>query len=359
MCIELFKQILIGGVGYSASFYLVFAQVLMSTCSEVKFLFGVLKNKSLTLRFSVLMVPLIIIITYLMASSISFGSFLSGRWDEHKLFSLVSITLTEQGVMEIMAFTAAFLILTIAFSIAFPMKLPLWLMTFGVESVAALALLVLYGGLFFREFPFTILDLCNRNLQLTRYLIYGLFCVIFKDFILVLSLVYGEVFRERQLNKDTGEELYCDKRNYYKKQSLTYLTRDCLPISLSLILFGLFAEGLLAYQWMRSPPSDPKETLAAITVVLLFGLFFILGLFLLYRRMRPQTTTAYRQLRAMGNEDVVLKLFHDEMINGTPTVQRIGFNATEFRSPHFTMRKSGIKTTIEWTGGHLPVDLSL
>ena len=359
MCFELFKLILIGGVGYGTSFYFIFAQLLISMYAEVKFLFAALKSKPLTLKFSVLTIPLVIILTYLMASSIMFGPFLSNWSDESSLYYLVSVTLTEQGVMEIMTFVAVFLILTIIYSTVYRMKLLLWLMTFGIESLAAFALLVLYGGLFFRAFPFTISDLCNRNINLVRYLFYGLFSVIFKDFVLAVCLAYGAVFRERKLKGDTGEELYIDRRRYYKKQSLAYLTQDYLPISLSLILFSFLAGGFLAYLWARSPVGNLEEMPAVIMFVLLFGLLLIMGLFLLYRRIRPQTTTAYRQLCAMGNEDVVFKLFYDEMVKGNPIEHRIRFNETELFSPHFVMRKSGIKTTVEWKEGSVPAGFPL
>lgn len=350
---QLFQYIILCGVGYAGlSTVLVLAQSCLSGAMEVKFLFAAMKERSLMVKTAAVLIPMVLAATYILASTIGFAAFLAGAWEEYNYLLLATLTLNPPCISQMMICVGLFVGLTILYTIRYPMKPLAWLATFGVETLAAVTLLVLYGGLFLPSFPFTVLDLCIWDVSALRWPIYGLFTIVFKDFVLLVSLVLGTLLRERRPRADLGAEDAWDWRVRYERQVQRYLTRDYLALGVSLLAFGL-ATGtffLAVVLWEGSGSLSSREIgglvfLIGFILLTYFG-FGGVGALLIYRRLRPETAKIYRQLLSLGEENTVLRLFYQEIVDGTPRTEKLGFNVSRITSEHFQLSKAGLKTTV-------------
>ena len=233
-----------------------------------------------------------------------------------------------------------------------PMKPLRALATFGVEGAAALFLLVLYGGLFFSSFPVTIL---TAGPGAVKWAVYALFIVTFKDFVLAASLILGLLLRLPG-PREPEEAVYGDRQAYYRRQVQRYLVQDNLTIGVSLLLFGpgtsLFLFFLTRKELQGPIPLEDVPgmlLLVGFLSVVLFG-FGGLGALLIYRRLRPQTAPAYRKLLTMGEITEMEELFYREIVAGSPSRRKVGFNQWVLRSPHFCLLQSGVRTKLSWVG---------
>ena len=188
-----------------------------------------------------------------------------------------------------------------------------------------------------------------------KWVVYGIFIVAFKDFLLVASLILGLLLRIPE-RKEPEDAPYVDRQAYYRRQVQRYLVQDNLTIGIALLFFG---PGTSAFLWylvrdeFRAPFSPDDMVggilLAGFLLLLLLG-FGGLGLLLVYRRLRPQTAPAYRKLLTMGDIAEMEALFYQEMVAGKPSRRHVGFNQVELRSPHFCLLRSGIQTKLSWMG---------
>lgn len=170
------------------------------------------------------------------------------------------------------------------------------------EGYAALSLLTLYGGLLVKGFPYTVLDLSRREIYLVRWPVYGYFTVLFKCFVLIMSLLLGFALRERKDRSLNEEEKYTDRHKYNEKKVLKYLTKNDTVTGIGLLLFCAASLAFFTYMFLSDTSTDWNFQ-AFFPLLLIGSLFVMLGAFgavSLYRGLRPQTSMAYRQLLAMG-----------------------------------------------------------
>lgn len=368
---NLFVSIMLGGVGYSNSLLLVLAQTYASGFLVVRTMFNAMRSRSLAVKTLAILIPMVIGGTYLIASSIIFGAFFGDAWTSYELVRLVAQTLTRDFIYELLAWLGAFAVLTIIYSLLYRTRLWEWLLTFSLEIFAALALLVMYGGLLLDGFPFTIVDLCQINIFLVKLTIYGIFMIIFKDFVLLTSIIIGLLLREPKVSSDFPEN-YSDQQLFYEKQAKHYLTRDYMAIGVSLFLFGCLATAMFGWIMLDEfsgkpfPPelnSDEYIGLFFIIVITLVTICYaLIGLLMIFRRLFPQTARIYRRLLALtpqcGDQTELLRLFYKEIIIGFPSGEnpKQSFLAKKniLSSEHFIMEKKGLKTTIKWREVPLP-----
>lgn len=330
----------------------VMAQLILSLYGEVRFLFATMGNRSLTVKVMVSAIPFLVIGVYAMVSAIAFGPFLFSPIEPYLADLMLSLTLTVNGVLTILVLAALLPILALPYCLltrTTPLRV---LATFGVEGAAAVTLLVLYGTLFFSPFSFSILTVGPGTV---KWVVYGIFIVAFKDFLLVASLILGLLLRIPE-RKEPEDAPYVDRPAYYRRQVQRYLVQDNLTIGIALLFFG---PGTSAFLWylVRDEFEGPLSLndmggailLAGFLLLLLLG-FGGLGLLLVYRRLRPQTAPAYRKLLTMGDIAEMEALFYQEMVAGKPSRRHVGFNQVELRSPHFCLLRSGIQTKLLWVG---------
>ncbi len=368
---NLFNSIMLGGVGYSNSLPLVLAQTYASCFLVIRTMFNAMRNRSLLVKTMAILIPMVLGGTYIIASSIVFGAFWSDAWSSYELVRLVAQTLTQDFIYELLAWLAAFALLTVVYSLLYRTRLWEWLLTFSLEIFTALALMVLYGGLLLDGFPFTIVDLCQIDIFLVKFPIYGIFMIIFKDFVLLTSIVIGLLLREPKNNQEFPED-YREQQFFYEKQAQHYLTRDYLALGVSLFLFGCLTTALFVWiLWGEftkdTVPSelDSNEIIGlvfAIIITLVTICYALVGLLLIFRRIFPQTARLYRKLLALtpqcGDQTELLRLFYKEIINGFPsginTKQSLFAKKNIISTEHFIFEKQGMKSTIKWREVPLP-----
>lgn len=349
---QMFDIIAQSGVGNLGNPSLILSQIFLSMFFEVKFLFSAMKKRHPLVQFSISMIPLVLLATYSLGCGLIFSAFLGKGPTLHEMTALVNVTLSTQCVTEMLVAAAAFFALMLLYSIVYKLNPLQWLMTFGIETLAALALLLLYGGLLVPDFPFTIINLCEQNIYLARWPIYGYYTLLFKCFVLVTSLFLGFVLRERKERPTSEEEKYGDIRGYYERKTLKYLTKNHVMIGCSFLLFSAAAETFfLRHIILEASAGWSIDTI--FTVVLTSALFLApaaLGGFLLFRALFPRTSVAYRQLLAMGNQDTVLRLFCEEIVDGPAPEANWGSSNAQIQTAHFLFRQQGIKPRVEWRG---------
>ena len=186
---NLFIAILLGGVGYANSLFLVLAQTFASAYFVLRTLFTAMQRRSMLVKVMACMIPMVLGGTYIIIASICFGAFFSNHWSAPELLHLVESTLSYDFVYETLLWVGLFALLTLVYSLLYRPKFTEWLLTFGLEIIAALALLVLYGGLLIDNFPFTILHLYLASSFWVKFPIYGLFMLIFKNIKLFDSFI--------------------------------------------------------------------------------------------------------------------------------------------------------------------------
>ena len=368
---NLFINILLGGVGYSNSLLLVLAQTYASAFLVIRTMFNAMRNRSLLVKTMAILIPMVLGGTYLIASSIVFGAFFGDAWASYELVRLVAQTLTQDFIYELLAWLAAFAALTIVYSLLYRTRLWEWLLTFGLEIFTALALLALYGGLLLDGFPFTIVDLCQVNIFLVKFPIYGIFMIIFKDFVLLTSIIIGLLLREPKVSPDFPED-YREQQVFYEKQAQRYLTRDYLALGVSLFLFGCLASAMFIWiMWGEFAggafPAElnSDEVVGAVFIIfitLVTICYALVGLLLIFRRLFPQTARIYRRLLALtpqcGDETELLRLFYKEIINGFPSgsnpKQSLFAKKNIMSTEHFIFEQQGMKSTIKWREVPLP-----
>lgn len=340
------------GGAVAAGVAAVLAQVALSLYGEVRFLFAAMGNRSLTVKVTVSAIPFLVMGVYAMVSAIAFGPFLFSPIDPYLADLMRSLTLTVHGVLTILALAALLPILALLYCLLTRTTPLRALATFGVEGAGALTLLFLYGGLLFSSFPATILTVGPGAV---KWVVYAIFLVAFKDFLLAASLILGLLLRLPE-GKAPEEAPYIDRQAYCRRQVQRYLVRDDLTIGVALLFFGPGTSALLWYLVRREfqGPLSPGDLggailLAGFLLLLLLG-FGGLGLLLVYRRFRPQTAPAYRKLLTMGDIAEMEALFYQEMVAGQPSRRHVGFNQVELRSPHFCLLRSGIQTKLLWVG---------
>ena len=140
---NLFNSITLGGVGYSNSLPLVLAQTYASCFLVIRTMFNAMRNRSLLVKTMAILIPMVLGGTYIIASSIVFGAFWSDAWSSYELVRLVAQTLTQDFIYELLAWLAAFALLTVVYSLLYRTRLWEWLLTFSLEIFTALALMVL------------------------------------------------------------------------------------------------------------------------------------------------------------------------------------------------------------------------
>lgn len=351
---QMFDIIAQSAVGNVGNVSLILLQLYISVYVEIKLLFASMKNRSGLVQFSVTMLPLVLIATYCLAAGIIFSAFLEKGPDLDRMTELVNLTLSRQCIREMLLTVAIFFVLMLVYSIAYRLKPLQLLMTFGMELLAALALLALYGGLLVQDFPFTILDLCDRDLLLARWPIYGYFTLLFKCCVLAVSLVLGALLRERKEKPVTDEEFYQDRSRLYERKTLRFLTKDTGLIGAGYLTFSIAAQ--LFFVWGMVNEGSWALT-NAVTILLVTALFMspaVIGAYCLYRALRPQTSVPYRQLLAMGDRDTVLRLFCNEVVDGPRLKHNLWKNMDTLQTAHFLFSRQGIKIRVQWCGAPLP-----
>lgn len=349
---QIFDIIAQSGVGNLGNISLIYLQLMFSLFFECKFLFSSMKKRQPLVQFSVAMIPLILIAAYLIVGGLFFSAFMGKGPSVGEMTQLLNVTLTERCVSDMLTAAAAFFVLMLLYSIIYRLKPLQWLMTFGIEMLSALSLFTLYGGLRIEKFPYTILDLCERNLYLARWPIYGYFTVLFKCFVLVMCLLLGFFLRERKEKQEWEEERYRDRRGYYERKTLRFLTKDDALIGGAFLLFSAAAEVFFWYVLRQDAATvwDADTIFTMLVSAALFAAPGAIGVCLLYRALRPRTCMAYRQLLAMGNRDIVLQLFCEEIVNGKAPETNLWKSTAKIQTVHFLYWQQGVKPRVKWIG---------
>lgn len=353
---QMFDIIAQSAVGNLGNAGLIMLQLMVSLFFEVRFLFSSMRKRPPLVQFSVAMIPLILIATYSIACGIIFSAFLGNGPTVEEMTALVNVTLTERCVYEMLLVSAVLFVLMLIYSVAYRLTPFQWLMTFGIEMLAALSLLALYGGLLLPDFPFTILDLWDIDIHLARWPIYGYFTLLFKCCVLVTCLVLGFFLRERKEKPETDEEIYSDRQGYYERKTLRYLTKNDALIGGAFLLFSVAAE-IFLYSALRRDSSmvwDVNTTFTMLFSAALFALPGGIGICLFYRTLRPRTCVAYRQLLAMGDKDTVLRLFCREIVDGKAPDTGLWASNDKINTVHFSYWQQGVKPRVVWRGEKLP-----
>lgn len=352
---QMFDIIAQSGVGNLGNISLIYLQLLVSMFFECKFLFSSMKKRQPLVQFSVAMIPLILISTYLIAGGIFFSAFLGKVPSVSEMTQLINVTLTKRCISDMLIAAGAFFVLMLLYSILYRLNSLQWLMTFGIEMLSALSLVTLYGGLRIENFPYTILDLCEKNIYLARWPIYGYFTVLFKCFVLVMCLLLGFFLRERKERQELEEERYHDRRGYYERKTLRFLTKDDALIGGAFLVFGVAAEVFFWYVLRRDTATVWDA--GTIATMVIFAAFFavpgVIGVYLIYRALRPRTCVAYRQLLTMGDRDMVLRLFCEEVVNGKAPEINLWKSTEKIQTAHFLYWQQGIKPRVQWRGEEL------
>lgn len=347
---QIFDLIAQSGVGNLGSTGLIMLQLYLSLFLEIRFLFSAMKKKPLLVQISISMIPMVLIATYSIGCGIIFSAFLGNGPDINEMAELIGITLTDRSIKQMLIAAAVFFVLMLIYSKVYKLKAIEWLMTFGIETFAALSLLTLYGGLLVKDFPYTVLDLSRRDIYLVRWPVYGYFTVLFKCFVLIMSLLLGFALRERKDRSLNEEEKYTDRHKYNEKKVLKYLTKNDTVTGIGLLLFCAASLAFFTYMFLSDTSTDWNFQ-ALFPLLLIGSLFVMLGAFgavSLYRGLRPQTSMAYRQLLAMGDKNTVLELFCEEIVDGGPPQANLWTGKAEIRTTHFLLHQQGIRTWVEW-----------
>lgn len=348
----MFDMIAQSGVGNLGNAGLIMLQLMISLFFEMKFLFSVIKKKPPMVQYSVAMIPLILIATYSIGCGIIFSAFLGKGPTAGEMEEIVTVTLSIQCVLEMLIVAAMFFVLMLIYSIAYKLNLTQWLMTFGIELLGALSLLILYGGLLIPNFPFTILNLCNIDIYHARWPIYGYFTIMFKCCVLVMCLVLGFFLREREEKPGSDEEKYNDRQGYFERKTLRFLTKDNILIGGAFLLFSVAAEVFFLYALQRDTATvwDVSSIFTMIFSVALFAMPGAMGICFLYRTLRPRTNVAYRQLLAMGDKDTVLRLFCEEIVDSKAPAANLLTTKIPIQTVHFIFWQQSIRSRVEWRG---------
>lgn len=361
---NLFIAILLGGVGYSSSLFLVLAQTYASAFFVLRTLFTAMRRRSILVKVMACMIPMVLGGTYIIIASIIFGAFFSSYWSAPEMLHLVESTLSYDFVYETIGWIGLFVLLTLAYSLLYRPKISEWLLTFGLEIIAALALLILYGGLLIEDFPFTILHLCLASTFWVKFPIYGLFMIIFKNFVLLCGLLIGTLLYERRRPLPNPDD-YWDKQTFFEKQAQQYLTTDYLALGICLFVFGLSVLcffGWIIWDEYGGLPDLSKlsgDELSGAVFMLLFMLvvigYCLVGLLLIVRRLLPQTSRPYRQLAAIAqaqpDTNAVMEMFYREIVQPCqqqPERARWHLGRNVQNSPHFIVERKGLKVTVQW-----------
>lgn len=347
---QLFDMIAQSGVGNLGNSGLIMSQLMISLFVEVKFLFSVMKKRPPLVQFSVAMIPLILIATYSIGCGIIFSAFLGKGPTVGEMKEIVNVTLSGRCVLEMLIVAAVFFVLMLIYSFAYKLTPLQWLMTFGVEMVAALSLLILYGGLLMPNFPFTMLDLCSIDVYHARWPIYGYSTLLFKCCVLVMCLVWGFFLRERKEKPEQDEAIYGDRQAYYERKALRYLTKNDALIGTAFLLFSVAAE-VFFYFALRRDTATVWNISTISTMIFSAALFAapgVIGVCLLYRALRPRTCVAYRQLLAMGDKNTVLRLFCEEIVDGSAPDTNLWASKDKIQTAHFFYWQQGVKPRVQW-----------
>lgn len=367
----LFINILLGGVGFSNSLPLVLLQTFGSAFLTLRTLFAAMRRRSPLVKVVASLIPMVLAGTYIIAASIVFGAFFSSAWSSYDLLQLVEGTLNRDFVYELLGWVLAFFLLAAVFTLVYRLGPADFLLNFALELAAAVALLVLYGGLLFEDFPFTIVHLCYLNVELVRLPIYGLFAVIFKVFVLAVSLVIGGLLYEKPyVIPDEGE--FWDRQSFWERQAQRYLTRDYLALGVSLLAFGLSVTALFGWifwdeyggwpDWVQLSGDEVFGTIALLFFMLLVIGYCLVGILLIWRRLLPGRARCCRRLAEIAREQspaeecLVWELFYQEIV--LPQMTRPEQNSwqlgpTRTVSEHFVIEKKGLSTKLSWRGGSL------
>lgn len=352
---QLFDMIAQSGVGNLGNAGFIMLQLMMSLFFECKFLFSCMKKRPPLVQFSVGMIPLILIATYSICCGIIFSAFLGKGPTVGEMIEIVNVTLSMRYILEMLIVTAVFFVLMLIYSITYKLTLLQWLMTFGVEMLAALLLLVFYGGLLIPNFPFTMLGLCDIDIYLARWPIYGYFTIFFKCCVLVMCLVLGFFLRERKAKPESAEEIYSDRRRYYERKTLRFLTKNNILIGSAFLLFSVAAEIFFWYVLQRDTSTvwDFSTISTMLFSAALFALPGAMGVCFIYRTLRPKTNLAYRQLLAMGDQDTVLRLFCEEIVDRKEPAANLWTSKIPIKTVHFMFWQQSIRSRVEWRGERL------
>lgn len=358
---QMFDIIAQSGVGNLGNASLILLQMMVSLFFEVKFLFSCMKKRPPLVKISVAMIPLILIATYSIACGIFFSAFLGKGPTPQEMTALIDITLTKRSVLEMLLVSAAVLVLMLIYSIAYRLSPLQWLVTFGIEILAVLSLLILYGGLLIPNFPFTILELCDKDIYLARWPIYGYFTIMFKGVVLVMCLFLGFLMRDRKEKPEPEEEIYHDPQGYYERKTLRFLTKNNALIGVAFLLFSVAAEIFFLSRLIEEGLWSLEGMFTIAFSAILFAAPGAIGIALLYRALFPKTCVAYRQLLAMGEKDAVLRLFCEEIVNGKAPDTSLLASKEKIQTAHFLYWQQGVKPRVQWRGERLQdeTDVSL
>lgn len=349
---KMFDMIAQSGVGKLGNTSLLLLQIFLSIFVEIKFLFSAMKNRPPLVQFSISMIPMVFIATYSMVCGLFFGAFLGKGPTMHEMIEIVNVTLSGRCVLEMLSASALFFVLMPVYSVIYKLNPLQWLMTFGIETLAALSLVTLYGGLLIPNFPFTIYYLCDRDIYLGRWPIYGYFTLLFKCFVLIMSLLLGLILRERKAKPETEEEVYSDRGGYYEKRVLRYIIKGDSVVGFSFVVFGVAAE--VFFVWRLLLEEGTNWNIDLIFTVMVFSALFLglaaFGALFLYRAVFPRKSKVFCQLMAIGDRTMVLRLFCEEVVDGGAPEVSLWTTNTPIRTAHFLFWRQGIRSHVEWRG---------
>lgn len=277
------------------------AQVLISSFFEVKFFYQSIQNRSIALKIAVCMVPAVFIITYCIVTPLIMGSFVAGGMSDKSLTHILQITLSYNFLTEMLLAIVCLFLLAFIYKTYYHLNKVQMILSFGFEVAISVCLVLIYGGLFIENSPFSIITLIHSNILFVAYAMSGYFIILYKLILTFISLLAGIVFRDKEDTiHDFSNEVYSYKDqqnavlrfiNYRQKTLGVVYFITSLSLFFIIILVGL-NDMDLAFNW-----NNISLIILEFTVIMLpFAFLFILAMINLFFAFFPRITRAYRTL---------------------------------------------------------------
>lgn len=286
-------------------------QVLLTSCLEIRFYYKSINNKDMLQKVFAAIMPISFIVCCSIIFSLYFGSFISGGMSRTYLSRIADIISDKPFLWELLIIAVLSIILSAIYMFVYRLKWYQFLLTFGLESAALIAGLILFIGLYTERFVFA-----EVQIPLFRCLVYGYFMVVYKAALTLVSLLGAVLFRDTGKLKPYQKKEYLLEDNFeaytikflnqcQRKTALTFIIT--MTLFISIIIYGLLLESGLS-------PHIMNIISVLLTVPFLIPLFAVILLMMCYffkLAFLPKLTDGYRTLKT---DERLFEYFYYEIV---------------------------------------------
>lgn len=308
----------------NGSVIFVYAQMIYGCISPLRLIYTSVKRENSLETAMIILVPSVLIISMAIFEPLLFGSFLGeGYNDTDRLVAFLNQpAFFDEAIIAgwIFALSSALYILTglryrkMSFISTFLSMAP--------EIMVLISITVLSADVYMKGGAL----LSSMNKTLIKWFVYGIYLIVYKSALYIVSLVWHVLFSERRLRPKSGETA-----KDMEIRVRAYLTGSRRTIGIGCIIFAIFSVLVV----LRPIYSEDSGTSIFFIIAILIALLMVFGLCNVVISFVPALIPDYRRFISSKDKDIIIRQMCSEIVD-----RKLNNNRTAILTSHFLITAS-------------------